>query len=60
MTTETCSICSAELLEWHPASRADGRVEGTCPEHGLVVAADPDEDPGPDEPGPWERGDHTP
>ena len=35
----SCPTCGSVLLDWHPASRADGKVEGTCPEHGHVVAA---------------------
>lgn len=35
---ERCE-CGQALTDVHPASRADGRLEGTCPEHGHVVAA---------------------
>jgi len=30
--------CRNLLQNLHPASRLDGRLEGSCPEHGLVVA----------------------
>jgi hypothetical protein len=32
-----CPECST-IIDAHPASRKDGRWEGTCPEHGVVVA----------------------
>ena len=34
-----CSHCSAVLTDPHPASRADGKLEGDCHDHGHVVAA---------------------
>jgi hypothetical protein len=30
--------CGLPLTDVHPASRHDGRLEGTCPEHGHMVA----------------------
>jgi hypothetical protein len=34
-----CVDCATALVDWHPASRADGKVEGLCIDHGHVVAA---------------------